>query len=133
MFGDFSKKDNGNKKHAYILGGILGTVITFAVMLLFAALLLAFNIDRSYSAPFATISVASGSFAASYLSAKKIGDKGYLTGLTVGFAVFIIITLISVFSGNKLSLNTLFHFVIIMLSSLVGGICGVNKKPKKFI
>lgn len=133
MFGDFSKKDNTNKKYAYILGGILGAVITFAVMLLFSALLLAFNIDRSYSAPFATISVASGSFAASYVSAKKIGDKGYLTGIIVGFTVFIIITLVSLFAGNKLSVNTVFHFIIILLSSLVGGISGVNKKPKKFI
>lgn len=134
MSADFSKKDTVNKKSAYLVGAIFGMLGTFAAMLIFAAVLLLFNIDRAYATPFATISLAVGSFIASRYTAKKIGDKGYLIGIIIGAVLFVFITALSLIVGNSLSLNTFFHFVIIMLSSIVGGIMGVNKdKHKKFI
>ena len=134
MSADFSKKDTVNKKSAYLVGAILGVLGTFAAMLIFAAVLLFFNIDRAYATPFATISLAVGCFIASRYTAKKIGDKGYLIGIIIGAVLFVFITALSLIVGNSLSLNTFFHFVIIMLSSIVGGIMGVNKdKHKKFI
>ena len=46
----------------------------------------------------------------------------------------LIILAVVVVVGNRLTVNTLFHFVIIVLSSLVGGITGVNAdKGKKYI
>ncbi len=131
MSDGFSKKDNVNKKSAYIIGAVLGVFSTLIAMLIFAAVLLFFNIDRAYAVPFATISIAVGSFIASRITAKKIGERGYLTGLIIGVVVFLIITVLALIMGNSLSLNTLFHFIIIMLSSLVGGITGVNAKMQK--
>lgn len=134
MSGDFSKKDTANKKTAYLSGAILGVLICLAAMIVFSAILLFLNIDRAYATPFATISVAVGCFIAARHTAKKIGDKGYLVGLIIGAVVFAVITALSLILGNGLSLNTLFHFIIMMLSSLVGGIMGVNKnKHKKYI
>ena len=134
MSDGFTKKDNINKKSAYIMGAVLGVVATLISMLAFAALLLVFSIDLAFSAPFATISLAVGSFIAIRYTAKKIGDKGYLIGIIIGAVIFVLITALSLVFGNRLSLNTFFHFVIIMLSSIVGGIMGVNKdKHKKFI
>ncbi len=133
MSDGFVKKGNSNKKSAYIMGGIIGVVITLVSMLVFSVILLLFDIDRAYAAPFATISISVGSFVTSFITAKKTGEKGYLTGIIIGSVVFIVITLFSLIMGNNLSLNTLFHFIIIMLSSIVGGIMGVNKKSKKYI
>lgn len=134
MSGDFSKKDTVNKKIAYLWGVILGVLVCLVTMLIFSAVLLFFNIDRAYATPFATVSVAIGCFIAARHTAKKIGDKGYLVGLIIGSVVFTAITALSLILGDGLSLNTLFHFIIMMLSSLVGGITGVNKnKHKKYI
>lgn len=134
MLDGFSKKDTANKKSAYIVGGLVGVLSTLVTMLIFAAVLLVFNIDRAYAAPFATISVAIGSFIASYISAKKINNKGYLTGLVIGIVVFAIISILSLIFGNSFSLNTIFHLIIIILASTVGGILGVNAdKHKKYI
>lgn len=131
---DKFNKNADNKKSAYIIGGVIGVLATLAAMLVFSALLLFLNIDRTYAAPFATISVAVGGFISSYFAAKKIGDKGYLTGLIIGTVVFVVITVFSLIMGNSLSINTLFHFIIIILSSLVGGIMGVNgNRHKKYI
>ena len=134
MSDDFSKKDTVNKKIAYLSGAILGVLVCLVMMLIFSAVLLFLNIDRAYATPFATVSVAIGCFIAARHTAKKIGDKGYLVGLIIGSVVFTAITALSLILGNGLSINTLFHFIIMMLSSLVGGITGVNKnKNKKYI
>ena len=119
MYNGFIKKDNVSKKSAYITGGIIGVLSCLAMMLIFSAVLLCFNIDRKFAAPFATISVAIGSYISSRITAKKIGDKGYMIGLIIGSVIFVVITVLSIIVGNSLSLNTLFHFIIIMLEILL--------------
>ena len=80
----------------------------------------------------ATISVAIGAFATAYSAAKKVGKKGILVGSQVGGVIFGIITVISLFiDKGGITVNTLFHFIITMLASLIGGILGVNKGSTK--
>lgn len=134
MLNELMKKDGANKTSIYLRGVIIGVAVCLLVMLLFSAILLFFNIDRAYAALFATISVAVGCYIASLYTAKQIGNKGFVTGAIIGAAVFLLITVLSLIIGNGLSLNTLFHFIIMMLSSVIGGIIGVNKqKHKKYI
>lgn len=136
MRNEFLKADKSNKKGVFFIKGtIIGVATTLILMLICAAAILIFNIDRAYAAPFATICLAAGSFAASFYSAKKIGDRGYIWGALIGGAVFVIITVLSlIINRSGLTSNTAFHFVIIMLASIVGGIIGVNKgKNKKYI
>ncbi len=135
MANDFSKSDNKSKLGIFIKATIWGLIITFIFMLLFSAAVLFLDLDRAYATPLSTISIASGSLAASYYAAKKIGDRGYLIGILVGIVVFVLITVLSlIINRSGFSANTAFHFVIILLSSTVGGILGVNKgKNKKYI
>ncbi len=136
MSAKLSKQDDmKNNKKFYLWGAIFGVILTLVVMLGFSAILLFGNIDRSFATPFATVSVAVGCFMAAFYTSNKIKDKGYVIGLIVGGITFAVITILSlIFGKNGLSVNTLFHFVIIMLSSLAGGIVGVNsKKSKKYI
>ena len=81
-----------------------------------------------FSPLFATISLGLGSLFSSMYLARKSGKKGLLIGAIVGMAVFLLMLIIS-FIANKsqMSVNTLFRFIIIMLSSLIGGVIGVNK------
>ncbi len=126
--------NNDNKIIAYFLGGIVGIIITLIIMFIFSAVIIFLNIDRAYAVPFATISIGIGSFFAGKITARKLCKKGYLVGLVIGLITFLTITLLSLILGNSLSINTIFHFVIILLSSIIGGITGVNyKKNKKYI
>ena len=135
MYNEFSKKENINIKLMYCIGAAIGLLSTVLTMILFSAVLLVFNIDREYAAPFATVCVAVGGFFGSCFTAKKIGDRGYLIGLIVGITIFVLITILSLIFGNGFSVNTLFHFIIIVLASIAGGISGVNiaNKHKKYI
>ena len=118
-----------------LTGTALGIVITFCFLLLFAAAVYFLSLDRAYAAPLATLSLALGSFSAAYYVSKKIGHRGYLTGALVGLVSFAAVTVISlIVSRGGLGINTLFHFIVIVLASLIGGILGVNRvRNKKYI
>ncbi len=119
----------------YIKGALIGVAVTLISMCLFAAVILFCGLDRGYSVPFATISLALGSFTAAYIVSRKSERRGYLIGTLIGLVTFAVVTIISlVVNKNGLTMNTLFHFIIIVLASAIGGILGVNKgKNKKYI
>ncbi len=118
-----------NKPIRYLISSAIGIAFTFLSIAFFAAIMLIFKIDRAYAPFFATVSLALGAFLTSFLIAKKSGAHGYVTGLITGIAYFAAITLISMaVNGIKFGSNTVFHFIIILLASMVGGIFGVNKK-----
>lgn len=118
-----------------ITSSLIEIFVTLAAIFVFAAVMLFSELPTEYSTIFATASVALGSFLAAYYVAKKLSKRGFAVGLIVGGITFLIITLISIFTDKgSFTSNTLFHFIIIMLSSLIGGIIGVNKGlNKKYI
>ena len=118
----------------YLLGISIGIAVCIAAICLFALIMLVFKIDRAYSSFFGTISVSLGAFCSSFYIAGKTGSKGYLVGIITGLSFFAVITLLSfIITKSHIGSNTAFHFVIILLSSTVGGIIGVNKKKTKIL
>lgn len=124
-----------NKKNNWSLyfKAFLIEIIITAVFILGFALVMYFTESAFNYAPiFATVSIAIGAFATAYYSAKRIGNKGFLTGLMIGGITFIVITLISlIIDDGAVTINTLFHLIIILLASLIGGVWGVNKDSNK--
>ncbi len=111
---------------------ILGIITTGIFILLFSVFMYLSQMGYEYSPVFATVSLAAGTFVSAFYAAKKIGSRGFLTGIIVGGVTFIAVTLISlIVDKGSLTSNTLFHFIIIMLSALIGGIMGVNKAHNK--
>ena len=134
MSKDYTKKDI-NKYILAIKSSIIGIVVTAIFILLFAVIMYITEMPYEYSSILGTVSIALGTFAAAFYTAKKIGNKGFLIGLIVGGITFLLVTLISMIADKgPLTTNTLFHFIIILLSSLIGGIIGVNKgQNRKYI
>ena len=119
----------------YILGFVIGIVVTAVFITLFAVIMYLSGSAFKYAPVFATVSVAIGSLTAAFFTAKKQGSHGLIVGAVIGGITFILITLISlIINRGGVTVNTLFHFIIIMLSSLIGGVIGVNKgKSHKYI
>ncbi|MBO5321106.1 MAG: TIGR04086 family membrane protein [Clostridia bacterium] len=126
-----------NKKINYIniLMALLVQVgITLLAVSLFSITMNLMDIDYKYSPVFGSVAVALGAFANAYFLSRKKKSKGYALGGAVGLITFIIITLIGlIINDGGMTVNTIFHLIIIMLSSLTGGILGVNKKSKKYV
>ena len=138
--GIFMSKDSlytaGKKGYFnYITGFIIGVVVAAAFIAVFALVMYFAGAAAEYAPVFATLSVAVGSFAAAFFTARRQGNRGWLAGAIIGGITCILITLISlIINSGGVTLNTLFHFIIIMLSSVIGGIIGVNKgKSHKYI
>lgn len=130
-------KNNLSKDNKWILiikSAVMLIISSAIFMALFSALMYFLELDKDYSPIFATVSVAIGCFLTAYFTSGKIGQKGLITGLITGLSVFILITVISlIVDKGTVTSNTLFHFIIFVLSSLIGGVMGVNKKSKKYI
>lgn len=131
------KKDVNSKKNLTKLilkTGLIQIVLSVFFISIFACAMYFLELDKSFSVIFATISIALSSLISSFFASKEVGNKGYITGLMIGIITFIIITLISfIIDEGNVTINTLFHFIIILLSSMIGGILGVNKRAKKYI
>ena len=120
---------------SYIKGMAVVVAVTALFIMLFAFVMYLLGGAAKYAPVFATLSAAFGGFAGAFTAARSNGSKGWLAGAVIGGTVFVIITIISlILNRGGVTLNTLFHFIIIMLSSLIGGITGVNRgKSHKYI
>lgn len=130
------KKESKNDSYKiFIKAFILEIIVTAVFIFVFAAIMYFLEAGFEYSAVFATISIALGCLAAAFYAAKKIGKKGMLSGLIIGGITFLLVTIISlIVDSGSITINTLFHLIIMLLSSVIGGVLGVNKgQNKKYI
>ncbi len=117
-----------------VICGLFTILVTGVFICIFALVINFADIDLKYSPVFASISVALGVLTGSYYLSSKKGNKGFLTGLCIGGIAFIIITLVGlIINQGGIGINTLFHLIITVLSGIIGGVLGVNKRPKKYI
>ena len=122
--------DKSGRIGIIIKAALLFFAVSAAAVILFALVMYIFSSGFKYSALFATLSALGACGAAFYISGKS-GSRGWLIGAAVGGIVFCLLTLVSLtVNRGGLTQNTLFRLVIIMLSSVIGGILGVNRKSQ---
>lgn len=66
-----------------------------------------------------------------FMAALKSKKKGYINGLIVGGINIILFLLLSFILGAKLKINILIYFLILILSSTIGGMFGINYNNKE--
>ena len=68
-------------------------------------------------------------FVLSFINAHKIGKKGLLEGLFIGLLFILLMFIIKIILfDNKLYISTMIYYIILIVTSLLGGMVGVNKK-----
>lgn len=72
-------------------------------------------------------------FSGGFVIGKKQGKKGWLEGLKLSLIFLIILTLFNYLGLNySFSIKSIIYYVILIVSSILGSIVGVNKfKPNK--
>lgn len=113
-----------------LIGTGIGAVISFLVLLIFAALMLLFNININMASPLSSIALAIGSGVGGYISAYKNKSKGFICGLINAGIMFLLVAVIGLILSRNITLMSLIHFAVTVLASLIGGILGVNKSDK---
>lgn len=64
-----------------------------------------------------------------FKSGKKASNKGYIAGLKIGGLFLLILIIINLFSARAfLNITTIIYYIVLLLSSTLGGMLGINKK-----
>ena len=66
-----------------------------------------------------------------FITGKSSNSKGYLNGLIISIISIIILILLSLIFSFKLNINSLIYYVILVISTTLGSMIGINIKSKK--
>lgn len=129
-------RDNKKLNYSVIIKTVLLHILTDVVFIFIFAVAMYFLEDGyEYSPLFATLSLAAGCFVSALYLGIRVAKKGIIIGLAVGSGTFALVTLISMLVNNgAIGIHLLLRLVIMLLTSVIGGIIGVNRKSsEKFI
>ncbi len=117
-----------------VISVILSIAVTFVMIIISSIILLKININDTVLNVLNLISFSIGSFAGGFTISKFFKEKGLIYGLINGFALFVVSFVISIaINFSAPSLFSLVKLIVILLSSLIGGITGVNTRKKRSI
>lgn len=114
------------------VSSVISVIISIIISLIFSLI-----ISKSSELPDSLLlyfigCIALGSLAGGILSSKLCSFKGIISGLICSMPTSLLITFIMLFfSSGKLDEKTIFMYVIVIVSSVMGGIIGANTKRRK--
>lgn len=115
-----------------VLSSVIGVIITLIISLFFSYIFTNSQTITDSVKAFFIGSVLLGAFFCGLLSARITSFKGIVSGAISSIIFALIITVIMLFFANgRLSANTLFLYIGVIIIGLIGGICGANIKRRK--
>ena len=114
------------------IGVAVGLLLTALCMVLFAAILAAYDVSDFLVTVFSLTALVLGAIAAGFTASKLYGKNGLLIGMVVGVVLFALILLVSLaINPQSVTIQTLIKLVVTVLCAGLGGILGVNLKRRK--
>ncbi|MEG0570727.1 MAG: TIGR04086 family membrane protein [Oscillospiraceae bacterium] len=119
-----------NKKiKSIVIAVLIGEAVIVALLFLFSFLIIKVDVPLFLTNIFVATSAVIGGFIAGIISGRLIRKNGIVYGLIAGTIITITILIINiVFFNLELSLISALKYSLIIISSSVGGILGVNLK-----
>ncbi len=65
-----------------------------------------------------------------FITGRSSNSKGYLNGLLISLISILILLIISLIFRVTLNLNSLMYYIILIFSTVLGSMIGINKKKK---
>lgn len=107
----------------------LYTILGITISLLLITILYHFNIISSNVYQILKLIMLLGNILISgIILGKKTTSKGYLEGIKLGMFLVILFTLLTLLTNGNLKLRILLYDLIILITSILGGMIGINKK-----
>lgn len=107
----------------------LFTILSILICLLIITTLYHFDIISSNIYQLLKLIILLGNILISgIILGKKATSKGYLEGIKLGIFMIILFTLITLITGQGLKLKLLLYDSIILITAILGGMIGINKK-----
>lgn len=113
------------------LGLLLGITTTFICLFLFAIVIYYTNMSTDYVNTLSSVGMGFGCLIGSFYTSKKTKKNGMLMGSIISILLFILTLFSSLAIKNDgLTILSLIHLIVMILSGCIGGILGVNTKIK---
>lgn len=124
-----SNGSKGSKCWCLLGSAAVGLLVLLIFISAFSLLLSSFNASDDLISCMAAIALCAGSFAAGFVYARRRRRKGLLCGLCAGIIVYIAVFLAGIILMKSFSgAGTFMKFVLVILCSCIGGVCGVNTR-----
>lgn len=111
---------------------LISVGISLLLVLLFAFILNVLNyfdvLNKSFYKVFLILFSVISIFVGSYSTGYNSNKKGYLNGFVFGIFISLIFIILSLLFKADLSVSSFIYYLIIVITSLVGGAVGINKK-----
>lgn len=116
---------------AILTGSTIGIICCILILLLCSVMLSVQDIPQGLIDPMAIAAAVIGSFIAGFCGAKIRREMGLLIGLCCGITIFLFIVLAGfAISDNSFGPLALIKLAMVLFSSMLGGVLGVNSKNK---
>lgn len=70
-------------------------------------------------------------FISSFMLGKHTEKKGYISGLIMGLTLCVFFFILSLFFNHNYQFNTLIYYLILICSTTLGSMFGIQKNPNK--
>ena len=111
---------------ALLIGGGIGTVLFFILLVASAAVLLSMGIKASLLPYISVVIGGLSSFVASFIASKSAGEKGMLIGIGCAVIELLALCAVLIVAANGLGIAAVFLCVAVIASGGAGGVFGVN-------
>ena len=120
-------KDHEKNIKNFLISFASATAIILVATFILAVIMHFLEIGKEYSSPLSGVALGAGCFFGGFIHSRLHVKNGLVCGLIISCAIYLIIALVSLIGGSNIfSLNALIHLMIVVLSSAIGGILGVN-------
>lgn len=131
-----NRKRKSEPQNRYIrplmVGTITAVIVTAVVILISALFFVIRDMPKTAAMPIALVASGLGSLVGAVAGAKTMREQGIIIGSLIGFTMFAITLMVSLFaSEGPLTAFTLLKFIVMTLSGALGGILGVNSAAKR--
>ncbi|MCL2056329.1 MAG: TIGR04086 family membrane protein [Oscillospiraceae bacterium] len=113
------------------VSAVCGIIVCALLMLVMSIVITTQDVPHSAIEPMAVFAVSAGALAAGYLCARAMRSGGLVHGGACGLVITLIVLIAGLSAGNSLGVPALFRIIFIMLSSMMGGVIGVNTRRRK--
>ena len=108
------------------------SIFSLLILIFFMTVLNYFNVIKGSTVFFLVFNLIFSVFLGAFIISKKCSSNGWFEGLKFGFLFLFFVSLLDYFGFNfSFNLKYLVFSVIILITSLFGGMFGINFRKKK--
>lgn len=110
---------------------LLISIVSFIILLLINALFIYLGTFKGNIVTITNILIPILSiFIGSFIFGTKIKKNGWLEGLKLGLLYILLYTIINLIIYKYFTIKIIFYFIILLITSILGGMIGITKKRK---